>query len=110
TKTTKGKITSLTQNPLCGTYLHPGQFSMEIPGHFSAEIYSELVSRRLSTGASGNVILTPLGTKAQVLGFTLFFIHECNGLPASIIFPFSSEYAPETSTGLARAWHYQIEF
>lgn len=73
-------------------------------------VLSELVSRRLSTGASGNVILTPLGTKAQVLGFTLFFIHECNGLPASIIFPFSSEYAPETSTGLARAWHYQIEF
>ncbi|TQB67409.1 hypothetical protein MPDQ_006388, partial [Monascus purpureus] len=31
TKTTKGKITSLTQNPLCGTYHHPGQFSMEIP-------------------------------------------------------------------------------
>ncbi|WP_426258893.1 hypothetical protein, partial [Sphingomonas sp. DC1600-2] len=41
TKTTKGKITSLTQNPLCGTYLHPGQFSMEIPGHFSAEIYNQ---------------------------------------------------------------------
>ena len=35
----KGKITSLTQNPICGTYPHPGQFSMEIPGHFSAEIY-----------------------------------------------------------------------
>jgi hypothetical protein len=76
----------------------------------TAAVLSELVSRRLSTSASGNVILTPLGTKAQVLGFTLFFIHECNGLPASIIFPFSSEYAPETSTGLARAWHYQIEF
>lgn len=30
----------MTQNPLCGTYHHPGQFSMEIPGHFSAEIYS----------------------------------------------------------------------
>jgi len=40
TKTTKGKITSLIQDPLCGTYLHPGQFSMEIPGQFSAEIYT----------------------------------------------------------------------
>lgn len=30
----------MTQNPLCGTYHHPGQFSMEIPAQFSAEIYS----------------------------------------------------------------------
>jgi DNA replication protein DnaC len=35
---TKGQITRLTLPPHRGTHTHPGQFSMEIPGHFSVAI------------------------------------------------------------------------
>ena len=56
-----------------------------------------------------NVYLSPLGSKAQVLGFGLFFLNHLSLAPASIILPFADHYARETSLGLSRIWQYQIE-
>jgi hypothetical protein len=56
-----------------------------------------------------NLYLCPLSTKAQTLGFALYFLWECQGLPASIIFPFCHEYSRETSIGLSRIWKYTVE-
>ncbi|MCY1053980.1 hypothetical protein [Nannocystis sp. SCPEA4] len=55
-----------------------------------------------------NVYFCPLGTKPQVLGFTLFFLHERRSRPWSIIYPFSRQYNPETSVGVGRIWMYEI--
>jgi hypothetical protein len=75
----------------------------------TASVLDEIVRKRITTEPGGNIVLAPLGTKAQVLGFVLYFIYECSALPVSVIFPFSTGYASETSTGLARAWRYQLE-
>ena len=57
-----------------------------------------------------NLYLSPLSTKPQVLGFSLFYICEWIGREASIIFPFSESYSRETSTGISKIWKYTIEF
>jgi hypothetical protein len=59
-----------------------------------------------------NVYLAPLGTKAQALGFGLFYLNECKDqcLPVSIIFPVSAGYEKKTSEGLSRIWRYTVEF
>ena len=56
-----------------------------------------------------NLYLCPLATKAQALGFALYYLCECVGDATSIIFPFSSQYRPESSVGLARVWRYRLE-
>jgi hypothetical protein len=55
-----------------------------------------------------NLYLSPLGTKAQVLGFGLFYLGE-KLTNASILYPFSTQYTAETSLGLSRAWIYRVE-
>lgn len=56
-----------------------------------------------------NLYLSPLSTKAHVLGFTLYYLSECLDSPASIIFPFEERYRPNTSRGIARIWKFGIE-
>jgi hypothetical protein len=58
-----------------------------------------------------NLYLSPLATKAQALGFGLFYLWRdpTTVPPISIIFPFSPEYERETSVGIARIWNYTIE-
>ena len=70
---------------------------------------SEIVERHLNQFHDSDIILAPLGTKAQVLGFVLFYMLEAHNLRYSIIFPFSTGYEAETSTGLARIWAYHVE-
>lgn len=57
-----------------------------------------------------NLYLSPLGTKAQTLGFGLFYVGQLRNRSASIIYPFSTQYEAETSVGLSRAWMYTVEF
>jgi hypothetical protein len=75
----------------------------------TASVLSEIVERRLNQVHDSDIILAPLGTKAQVLGFVLFFMLETHNSRYSIIFPFSTGYEAETSTGLARIWAYHVE-
>lgn len=68
-------------------------------------IVNEQNSRRQIT----NLYLCPIATKAQSLGFALYYLNEWRNKPASIIYPFSDSYAKETTTGLSRIWKYSIE-
>jgi len=57
-----------------------------------------------------NLYLTPLATKPQVLGFAWFYLMSCIDMPVSIVFPMSSGYNHETSTGLSEVWRYVMDF
>jgi hypothetical protein len=76
----------------------------------TATVLSEIVAREAARGPISNLYLSPLATKAQALGFVLFFIEECEGQNASIIFPFCSRYSAESAKGIARIWRYSFEF
>ncbi len=76
----------------------------------TASVLGEIIEPRLAQHASTSLILCPLGTKAQALGFALYYVFEGNPLGARIVFPFSEGYSPKTGTGLARAWLYRVEF
>lgn len=56
-----------------------------------------------------NLYLSPLSTKAHVLGFVLFYLTECRNTASSVIFPFEEKYSQNTSRGLARVWKYSVE-
>jgi len=75
----------------------------------TASVLGEVVEQRLARHHGTSLILCPLGTKAQALGFALYHIFEGDPLGARIIFPFSEGYSPKTGTDLARAWLYRVE-
>lgn len=76
----------------------------------TASVLNEIVQRRLARDKRASILLCPLGTKAQALGFALYHIYECAPIGARVIFPFSQGYSPKTGTDLARAWLYRLEF
>lgn len=57
-----------------------------------------------------NLYLAPMATKAQTLGFAIFYIAECLNEPVSMIFPFCENYAKETTEGVSKVWKYTVEF
>jgi hypothetical protein len=63
-----------------------------------------------SSGVNRNLYLSPLATKPQAVGFALYYLRHLVGKPASIIFPFAKRYSKETSTGVGRAWLYELDF
>lgn len=75
----------------------------------TASVLSEVVSNRRSRGGISNLYMSPLGTKPQVIGFGLYHLFECSTGDASLIFPFSNGYSPETGQGTSRIWIYNIE-
>jgi hypothetical protein len=57
-----------------------------------------------------NVYLSPLATKVQVLGFTIFWhLEGAKRGAVSLILPECLTYSRETTTGLRRLWHYELE-
>jgi hypothetical protein len=56
-----------------------------------------------------NLDLSPLSTKAQTIGFGLYYITERLNSATNIIFPFAEKYSQETSEGIGRIWKYSIE-
>lgn len=56
-----------------------------------------------------NLYLSPLSTKAQTLGFILYYLYEGIGKNVSIIFPSSEKYSKKTSEGASKIWKYTIE-
>lgn len=57
-----------------------------------------------------NLYLSPLSTKAQTLGFILYYLYEGERKDnVSIIFPHSEKYSKKTSIGVAKLWKYTIE-
>lgn len=76
----------------------------------TATVLSEMVSREKADGPIKHLYLSPLATKAQAVGFVLFYLTECAGTSTSIIFPFTKTYERETSIGLSRIWQHTLEF
>lgn len=74
----------------------------------TAQALHDEVEARASLGTR-NLYLAPTGTKAQVVGFGLFYLAECVEQPVSVIMPFPIEYGRETSQGHARSWLYEID-
>ncbi|MFZ1977213.1 MAG: hypothetical protein WAV76_04595 [Bacteroidota bacterium] len=56
-----------------------------------------------------NLYLSPLSTKAQTLGFGIYYFWECINKPVSIIFPFCKQYERETTEGISKIWKYTVE-
>lgn len=75
----------------------------------TASILQARVNREVAAGHLSNLYLCPLGTKAQALGFALYYLTEWLGGPCSMIFPFAEFYEQETSKGIARVWKYTLE-
>ena len=57
-----------------------------------------------------NLYLSPLATKAQVIGFAWFYLMECIDQAVSIVYPISDGYNQETSAGLSEVWRYKLDF
>jgi hypothetical protein len=76
----------------------------------AATVLSELIEKRDAKGRITNLYLAPLATKAQAFGFVLFYLNECAGRAASILYPFSAKYSPDTSRGISRVWLFRAEF
>jgi hypothetical protein len=76
----------------------------------TATTLSEIVARRERIQPISNLYLSPLATKAQALGFALYFIGEGRDTHTSMLFPVSSRYARETSHGLSKVWLYTVEY
>ena len=73
----------------------------------TADVLRRIVNE---SGDVSNLYLAPLSTKAQALGFVLYYMAECRGRSAHVIYPFSAQYADKTTEGLARTWRYVVEF
>lgn len=83
-------------------------FSSASDPFLTASALSKALRKTCQTDSPANVYLSPLATKPQTLGFGLFYLKELDGLPASIIFPFSSKYSRETSKGIGKTWLYPV--
>ncbi|WCS38460.1 hypothetical protein [Acinetobacter baumannii] len=76
----------------------------------TAQIVSELIhSIDISNSFQNNIYLAPLSTKAQTLGFALYWALEGEDRDISILLPECIKYSRETSRGLKRLWSYEIE-
>lgn len=56
-----------------------------------------------------NLYLSPLSTKAQALGFALYYIWECEDKAISIIYPFCNNIISNTSQGISNISLFSIE-
>lgn len=74
----------------------------------TAQVLSELVFRMKQRGFT-DVYLSPLATKAQALGFALYFLVEADDSATSVVFPFAPFYTRETSVGVARISVFDLE-
>jgi hypothetical protein len=75
----------------------------------TAAVVGDIVKSYGGLSEISNLYLSPLATKPQALGFTLFYLGECKNASASILFPFAPRYAKETAVGWERCWRYEIE-
>jgi hypothetical protein len=78
------------------------------PFSTAQELHERLEEERGRRGVK-NLYLSPLATKAQALGFALYYLCECVGEAVSVIFPYAEFYSRETSVGLSRVWLYELE-
>ncbi len=74
----------------------------------TAEILSDALRDLNAKKKVTNLYLSPLATKAQTLGFGLFYLREASAKACSIILPVVNSYSRRTSSGVGRTWRYTI--
>lgn len=74
----------------------------------TAEVLRETVKKRKHEKGITNLYLSPLATKSQLLGFSIYYLWDLFNKPASIIMPICEQYRPDTSIGVGRIWKYEI--
>jgi hypothetical protein len=95
-----------------GTPVHDESNNFFAPANdpfVTAAVLQEIVTGLQLRGRITNLYLSPLATKAQLLGFALYYLAECRNAPVSVLFPFCAAYDRETTKGLSRIWKYTIE-
>lgn len=75
----------------------------------TANVIKSIVDDLRQRNKLTNLYLCPLSTKAQALGFSIYYLNECQGLSVSMIYPYSESYSKETSSGISRVWKYTVE-
>lgn len=76
----------------------------------TAQVISELITELdLKNNRKNNFYLSPLSTKAQTLGFAIYWALEGEKRDISILLPECLTYSRETSKGLKRLWLYTVE-
>ena len=76
----------------------------------TAGVLHEIVRSIDSRKAECNIYLSPLSTKAQALGFALYWIFEGRQRGRiAILLPECVSYSQETSIGLKRLWSFTVE-
>jgi len=78
----------------------------------TAEVIREIVmeKEKRKRNQPTNIYLAPLSTKAQALGFALFWIYEKSPQRSiAMLLPSLETYSKETTTGLKRLWAYTVE-
>lgn len=75
----------------------------------TASTLRDIVNRITALKPITNLYLSPLATKPQVLGFTLYYLTEWRNRSASLLFPFCETYNQETAVGISRIWKYTVE-
>ncbi len=76
----------------------------------TANLLQSFISKENIKQQITNLYLSPMATKAQTLGFALFYVTECLEYPVSMIFPFCNHYSRETTKGISKIWKYTLEF
>lgn len=75
----------------------------------TAQVLSDHILRMKFDGKADNVYLSPVGSKAQVLGFSWYFWCEARDTATSVVFPYSSQYERETSIGISCVHSFTME-
>jgi hypothetical protein len=76
----------------------------------AAQMIKGFIERENSIRKITNLYLSPISTKAHALGMALYYLFECEGKPASIIFPFCETNYGNTSIGISKIISCTIEF
>lgn len=95
-----------------GTPIHDDSSNFFAPANdpfVTAAVLQEIVMGLRQRGRVTNLYFSPLATKAQLLGFALYYLAECRNAPVSVLFPFCAAYDRETTKGLTRIWKYTVE-
>ena len=76
----------------------------------TAAVLNEIVYDGTVMDDISNLYLAPISSKAQAIGFALFFLYEKHrNENMNIIFPYCDEYAKVTGRGIARTWRFELE-
>lgn len=76
----------------------------------TAQVISDLITELdVENSKKNNFYLSPLSTKAQALGFAVYWALEGHTRDISILLPECLTYSRETSKGLKRLWLYTVE-